>query len=49
MIGTIFALTGQLLFTLAVAVMDTARAFKRECEEIEEAFGHDARIYPDNQ
>jgi hypothetical protein len=47
MIGTIFALTGQAIFMLAVAVMDAARSFIRECEEIEAAFGHDALIFPD--
>ena len=48
MIGTLFALSGLLLFSLAVAVMDGLRALARLIEDTERCFGHDVKIYPDN-
>lgn len=44
-----FTLAGLLLFSLAVAVMDSIRALAREIEEAEKHFGHDRSIFPDHE
>ena len=49
MIGTIFALSGLLLFMLAVMAMDAGRALSRLRQDIEDGFGHDTDIFPDHE
>jgi hypothetical protein len=49
MIGTIFALSGLLLFMLAIACMDAGRALSRLRQDIEDGFGHDTNIFPDHE
>lgn len=46
-IGTLFALAGLLMFSAAVAVMDTWRTLARLIDEIEKHFGSDELIFPD--
>lgn len=47
MIGRAFTLAGLLLFTFAVAAMDTWRTLARETDETEKHFGHDSLIFQD--
>lgn len=49
MIGAIFALTMMLLFMLAVMVTDFLILIAEEARAIEQAIGHDTKIYPDHQ
>jgi hypothetical protein len=47
MIPLLFALIGQLVFMLAVAIHDALIEFKRIRQGIEESFSHDTQIFPD--
>jgi hypothetical protein len=47
-ITALFALSGMLVFMLAVLVTDTRRAYRVLMRGIHESFGHDINIFPDN-
>lgn len=48
MIGAIFALSGMLLFMLAIMVTDFILLIQEEAEATKQAIGHDTKIYPDH-
>lgn len=49
MIGLIFALSGMLLLMLQIAFTDGWQLYRRVSQEVEEAFNHDTKIFPDHK
>lgn len=48
-ITAIFTLAGLLILMVMVAIEDARIALLKAMRETDEAFGHDTKIYPDNQ
>ena len=47
MIGLMFALTGMAVFMIAIALMDAMNGVSAIRREINDAFDHDTKIFPD--